>query len=256
MPVTDVAEYKANSLNKALDALEAFTADSPQWGLSALSRELGIGKPTLHRLLRTLEGRGYLVQHPSTRQYRLGLKAWELGSTAVAVSTPTEAAHGHMRELSATTGEQVTLWVYDTGSVVCVHKQDGHNRVRTHTDLGAREPAWLMASGRCLLAHQPTEEAERVVAELPDDSPLDAADLRERLAEVRQRGYDVSYGDRWPDVCAVSAPVSPGGPHAVAAVTVSVVASRFTAALAQQSIDDVLAASKAISDELGPAHDS
>ena len=231
------------SVHRALDVLEAFTAETPEWGLSALSRELDLGKPTLHRVLKTLADRGYLQQDPSTRRYRLGFRLLET-SQAVLVSTPTQAAEGHLRELAHRVGQQATLWVLDGDSAVCVLQVEGQQALGTHIRLGAREPALLLASGRCLLAHLP--ESERL-------SSIDGAapNVERDLGKVRARGYAVSRGDRWADVSAVGAPVFDHAGACVAAIAVSAPTSRFDAAAAADATEAVCAAARKTSHALG-----
>lgn len=207
-----------STLNRALDVLESFTPQQPAWGLSALSRELGIGKASLHRLLRNLVLRGYLRQDETTKQYRLGYAVLRISQAAI-LQTPTEAAQPFLRELAHSVGEQTTLWVLDGEHAVCVAKVAGRQMLRTHTDLGAREPAMLIASGRCLLMDHPPE---RLVS-------FEAAEPRwlERFDAIRDNGYETSRGDRWGDVNAVAAPVRDHDGQVVAAIGVSAAASRF-----------------------------
>lgn len=221
-----------STLNRALDVLEAFTPDQPVWGLSALSRELGIGKASLHRLLRNLEQRGYLRQDEDSKQYRLGYAVLRISQAAI-VQTPTEVAQPFLRELARSVGEQTTLWVLDGQHAVCVAKVSGRQALRTHTDLGAREPALLIASGRCLLMDHAVDDLEG----------FDAAEARwlARFPAIRDNGYELSHGDRWGDVHAAAAPIRDHEGRLVAAIGVSAAATRFGEA-------ELLAAASAVSE--------
>jgi DNA-binding IclR family transcriptional regulator len=241
--VTDVSEQTLGSVNRALDVLEAFTAEHPRWGLSSLSRELGIGKPTLHRLLKNLQGRGYVRQDSTTRQYLLGLRALQLGGAALA-ETPTEAAHPHLRELSRSTGEQTTLWVLEGDDVVCVAKVAGHQPLRAHTDLGAREPAHLLATGRCILAFRPIDEVRLLLGDLADV-------LAPRLAAVRHQGFDLSRGERWPEISAAAAPVRDQRGEVVASAAVSAPTSHFDPHELERAAEAVIGTADAIAADLG-----
>src|SRR5690625_8019517 len=92
------------SVNRAIDVLEAFTDQHPRWGLSPLARHLGIGKATLHRLLRNLEDRGYLTQDPETKLYQLGLRPLRIAQAALA-STPSEIARPYLSQAAEELGE-------------------------------------------------------------------------------------------------------------------------------------------------------
>ena len=67
----------------ALDLLEQFHDDVDELGVTELSKRLKLHKNNVFRLLATLESRGYIEQNKATENYRLGLKALELGQTFI-----------------------------------------------------------------------------------------------------------------------------------------------------------------------------
>ncbi len=62
------------SLDKGLYLLEVIEQANKPISLGQLWTKLGWDKATIHRLLATLERRGYLLRDQSTKQYSLGLK--------------------------------------------------------------------------------------------------------------------------------------------------------------------------------------
>jgi IclR family transcriptional regulator, KDG regulon repressor len=241
--LTSGSKQALSSVNRALDVLEAFTEENPRWGLSSLSRELDIGKPTLHRLLKSLQERGYVRQDPTTKQYLLGLRTLQIGRAALA-ETPTEAAHPHLRELSRLTGEQTTLWVLEGSDAVCVAKVAGRHALRAHTDLGAREPAHLLAAGRCLLAFRPIEEVRAIVGD-------SAEALASRFAAIRDHGFDLSRGERWPEISAAAAPVRDHHGEVVASAALSAPTSHFSAEALERAAEGIVGTADAIAVDLG-----
>lgn len=221
MPGGGAQRERLHTLNRALDVLEAFEPGDSGLSLALLSDRSGITKPTLRRLLQNLVGRGYVEQDPQTRLYRLGLRCWDLGTIAVhglglAVVAPL------LRQLAHETREQVTLWVYDGGRAVCVQRAESSQRVSTQTRLGTREPAHLMAAGRCLLAGVDMVAVHRDLTQFRiPRAELD--DLDEELARLRldEAAVSVSAGNRWPDVYAVAAPVRGHLGQVIASLSVS-----------------------------------
>jgi IclR family transcriptional regulator, KDG regulon repressor len=242
-----------SSLNRALDVLETFTAEVPEWSLGRLSEHLGTAKPTLHRILGNLKARGYVRQDPDTRRYRLGLRAWEVGVVAMGGFDLQRAAKPLLQDLTETTGEQATLWVYDNGDAVCVERAEASQRVRSHTRIGTREPAYLLATGRCLLAYVDEPELDRVCLFVDGTAGrlTSPEALRRTLATVRERRFDVSRGDRWPDVYAVGSPVWDYTGDVVAAMGVSGPATRFDDGTVPFLSEQVRGASEALSRKLG-----
>src|SRR3972149_3937164 len=77
------SDYIIQSVWHSLDLLEEFTGDTDELGVTELSKRLNLHKNNIFRLLATLETRGYIEQNKATENYRLGLKALELGQTFI-----------------------------------------------------------------------------------------------------------------------------------------------------------------------------
>src|SRR5690242_19875004 len=71
------------TVQKALNLLEALVRSGQPRRLTELSRELGLTKPNAYRLLSTLSILGYVKKDPSTSLYSRTLKLWEMGSMLV-----------------------------------------------------------------------------------------------------------------------------------------------------------------------------
>jgi IclR family KDG regulon transcriptional repressor len=69
------------SVEKALDILEQLARERTMTSLKSLSKNVRLNQSTVFRILRTLEQRGYVEQDASTKQYGLGMKVIELGSS-------------------------------------------------------------------------------------------------------------------------------------------------------------------------------
>ena len=70
-----------SSVRNAARLLKEFGRGDREIGVTELSRRLGIGKSTAHRLLSTLAEERLLEQDPQTGAYRLGLAMYELGAS-------------------------------------------------------------------------------------------------------------------------------------------------------------------------------
>ena len=211
------------SVNRALDVLEALAGD-PGSSLTQLATRLKMPKATTRRLLINLMARGYVDQDPDSRAYRLGLRCWQLGAAAVGTLDVRIKAREELERVADSTGEQATLWVYSEGYAVCVDRVESRQPVRSYTQLGSREPAVLLSAGRCLLASRSATEVDRAVAEAVASGLIDddrSAALAAHLAQVTERRFDISQGDRWPDMSACAAPIRDYRGVAVAAIGIS-----------------------------------
>ena len=68
-------------IGRALQLLDAFSADRPELTLSDIARRAGMPLSTTHRLLHELCAWG-AVERAEDGVYRIGLRLWELGSLA------------------------------------------------------------------------------------------------------------------------------------------------------------------------------
>jgi DNA-binding IclR family transcriptional regulator len=111
------------------------------------------------------------------------------------------------------------------------------------------------ASGLAILAHLEAEDLDRVLGnDLSGYTSTTIVDRDAMLAEVegtRERGYAVNDASWWrPDVCAVAAAVTNASGRPVAAVAISVPASRFGQERARELGGHVLQATAKISGEI------
>ena len=72
------------SVERAIAILKSFSLERPERGVNELSRELGLYKNTVSRLMITLQGSGLLSPNPETERYRLGVDL--IGMAAQVVS--------------------------------------------------------------------------------------------------------------------------------------------------------------------------
>jgi DNA-binding IclR family transcriptional regulator len=218
-------------LERGLDMLEFLAgAGSPQ-GLTDVAEHVGGPKATVHRLLATLQRRGYVTQDPHNARYSAGVRCFELGSRWAQNLDLRSIASPALVELNETTGETVHLAVYDHGDSVYVDKLDCRHPVVAVSHVGRRCPATCVATGRALLAFQSQEEIDSVLAgPLPaytERSTTDPAELRALLDGVRKEGYGVNRGSYRDGVGGLAAPIRDHTGQVVASVGVCLPEQRF-----------------------------
>lgn len=59
------------AVERALDIIECFDEEKYELGISDIAKKLALSKATTYRIIKTLEARGYVAQHPDTQKYRL-----------------------------------------------------------------------------------------------------------------------------------------------------------------------------------------
>lgn len=243
-------------IDKALDVLSCFSINEPELGISDISTKLGMYKSTVHRILKTLEERGFMIQNLQNQKYRLGFKLFDLGYAVVSGLEVRDVALPLMREVSANTRETVTLNIVDNYERVCIEKVESTEAVRNFVQIGGRNPLWLAGSGKLLLAHLSGEEAERIIKGkvlglTVQGSSIKPQELREELALIRERGYSVSHSERNIGSASVSAPIRNYEGTCIAGLSISGPESRFTDERLPMLIEQVVVTARNISIRLG-----
>lgn len=240
-------------MSKALDLLEAFALGQPEMSLGELSGRAGLARSTAHKVLKTLVARGYAAQNPATRRYRLGLRNWQLGNLAVTTLDVREVAKPHLTRLAMLTGEEVTLWVPEQRSVVCVERVASRHPLRTSTQLGEIANPVQLASGRCILAFQPRSEVESLLPSLLSEtkSLTDLQEMWDVLTNISTRGWELT--DRFVAVQGrgVAAPVLRMDGTSVAAITIAGPSDRLRDDAIAIFVPHLLEVTTQISAELG-----
>lgn len=209
--------------------LSAFDTAHNAMTLSEIARRTALPLTTVHRLTGELTRYG-LLERDEHHHFRIGLRLWEIASTASRAVDLREAALPYLQELYATTRENVQLAVLDGVEAIYLERLSGPDSVHIVTRPGSRLPVHASGVGLVLLAHAPIEVQDEVLGgPLPRFTRFTVTDprrVRRTLADVRRDGYVIS--DRQIEAVSVSvaAPVRDRARRVVAAVSVVVTAGR------------------------------
>lgn len=213
------------SVANALQLLRLFS-DGPSIQVGTASKQLGLSRSTVHRLLNTLGTYGYVIHDPAARAYRPGPTLTQIASAAVTSSDLRTIGHAALSRLAAQTDETAHLSVLRGDEIVCIDSIESTRTVRTGSRLGWTLPAHVTAAGRALLAELSDGE---VMTVFPDEAiggngqtpSLRRIDLLAELELVRARRYATNFGESEPDVSAVGVVIHDrqGRPRAALSVT-------------------------------------
>ena len=195
---------------KALQVLEALASSERPRGISELARELKLSKSNVYRLLETLRESSYVSRVDGGKAFELTLKMWRLGATAAARLDVKDAAAPYLLELRDRTKETSRLTVLQGDLGICIDQVETQHPLRVQTPIGGVLLLYCSATGKAMLAFQPSEVIERVSGSMEKFTPATATTQKELLAEleqIRREGFAINRGERIEGVCGVAAPV-------------------------------------------------
>lgn len=216
------------SVDRALGVLEVLAASGAPVGVGEVADLTGLPQGTVHRLLQTLQQRGY-VRRDQGRKYSLGTGAIRLADAAQRALA--RSAHPHLSELVRVSGETANLAVLEGDDVVYVAQVSSPHTLRMFAEVGRHVPPHSTAVGKVLLAALPREQALALLrrtglAARTEATITDLARLADELDVVAGQGWAVDEQEQESGVRCVAVPVT-GGP-VVAALSLSGPADRFT----------------------------
>lgn len=225
-----VASFDANSvLGKARLILEAFQVDDDRLALTEISRRTGVPKTSVYRLAQVLVEWGVLERSGS--DYRLGIRLFELGARVPRIRLLRETVHPYISRLQVSTNETVHLAVLDGLDSFFIEKETGFTQDPRPTRTAGRTHLHCSATGKILLAYHSDELTESIIQRgLVRRTPRTITNpkiLREKIAEVRKRGYAIEHEELTTGYMAVGVPII--GDDRIGVGAISICAPTFRA---------------------------
>ena len=180
------------ALARGLEIIRSFNEFKPIRTVSDLSAELNLARPTVHRIMLTLEQLGYVVQ--TDHGYYLSAKVVELGFGYIATRGFYGAAKPHMEKLAARIDQAISLTELVDSDIVYIGRIEVPKVVAYNVSLGQRLPAHSTSLGRLLLSGLSDEELDRRLA-MPSMSNVQAMvhlpikELKTEIAKIREQGW-------------------------------------------------------------------
>ncbi len=192
------------AVDRALDILLAFQGVEGGLSVADLMKRVALSRPTLYRLLRTLEGKSFVVGSGDPQRFRLGASVAQLAHSWNASLKLVELAEPAMRRVWEGSGETVALFVPEGLLRRCVAEVPSLQALSFRRGVGYRERLVLGASGRSILAQfHETIDLATYAAGLD----VDLVACRAELTRVKKRGYAVSRNELIDGAVAIAAPI-------------------------------------------------
>jgi len=215
------------AVDRALDILLCFTLRT-DWAMTEIADHVGLHKSTVHRMLATLEEKGFIERNPETERYHLGLKVWELSAHLSKDDDQASIWQPEMERLRDLLGETVSIYVRDGASRIRIQAVQSNQPVRRVAPVGVRLPLYAGASSKVLLAYEEPLIRDSLLNDPTWADHIDIEQYKEQLGEVLANGFATSFEERETGAAALSGPIFDRSGKLLAALSVSGPASRLT----------------------------
>jgi DNA-binding IclR family transcriptional regulator len=232
--------YSAPSVKKAFKILSAISDASNGLGISDLSKQLKIGKSTVHGITSALEELGVLVRDPLHKKYSVGYTLLELGRRAHTRIKLRDIARIPIERLMEKVGETVFLGIMNGDHITILDVVESHHEMKITSPPGTRLPLLAGATGKAFLAHFEEKKVKEIIQRMglvkfTSKSIVDPKKFFKEVEEAKKKGYAIDDEEYIPGVRAIAAPIQAASLPPAAIWVVG-----FTSSLNDQKMEKVI----------------
>ena len=199
------------SVERAAAILGALGSGTPRLGVTEIAERVGLAKPTVYGLLRTLEKHDLVVQDADSGKYSLGPGVLQLGNAYLDGSELRARSLLWAEALAQRANEAVWVATLSGTRVIVLHHVFRPDNTVQILEVGAAIPWHACALGHAIVAQLPASASARVMAAdlvpLTGRTKTTRAALSRALAQVRKNGYAVEDQEATVGDAGVAAPI-------------------------------------------------
>jgi DNA-binding IclR family transcriptional regulator len=204
--------YSAPSVKKAFKIVQTIADSSAGIGVSALAKQLRMGKSTVHGITSALEELGVLVRDPLQKRYTVGYTLLELSRKAYRKMELREMARVPMEILMEKVGETVFLGIMNGDHITILDVVESHNEMKITSPPGTRLPLLAGATGKVFLAQLEERKAKEIVQKMglkryTSKSVVDPKKFLKDVQEAKRMGYAIDDEEYLIGVRAIAVPI-------------------------------------------------
>ncbi|MEU6217645.1 IclR family transcriptional regulator [Streptomyces sp. NPDC047022] len=228
------------AVQRAVQILRELASTGPRLGVTELADRLGVAKPTVHALLRTLEAEGLVVQDRDSSKYQLGPDLVQLGNAYLDTQELRTRSLTWSDQLANRANEAVWVAVLTGDHIMVVHHAFRPEGAVQILEVGAVVPWSTCALGKAIVAFLPARERERLLegepAVLTGASVTDPDELAGQLKEVLRAGYAIEDQESAIGDAGIASPVFDRSGEVVGALGIVGPVERLLAESARQEL--------------------
>ena len=206
-----------STIERGILIMQALAEYGKPAALGELSSATGLASSTIHRILSALQAQGFVDQDGRDRKYRLGYGLVALAQSAIRTSPRYHDLTPFLAEIRDRWHEGCFVATLADSQVICMQTMEVND---AHAVGFYYRPAQVMpihcaAAGKVILAFQDPAKIDQILAEttmrsFTEHTITDAAQLKEHLELIRQRGYALCEDELELGVSGAAVPIRDG----------------------------------------------
>ncbi|UYV38696.1 IclR family transcriptional regulator [Rhodobacteraceae bacterium D3-12] len=219
--------------------------------VAAIVNATDLPRPTVYRILQTLQELEWIERDPRTRKITLGAELALLNLQAAQRHTIEQMAGDLLKQLSHDLEQTIYISVRSGDDAVCVARIEPDIKIRTLVmDVGSRQPLGLGAGSMALLAALPSDERqhifERNIQRFRARPGIEMELLKDTVARTVASDHAIHHGMFTNGVSGVGVALRDGGRKPFAALSSAFISS----SLNEQELKDCIDRMKKVADAI------
>jgi DNA-binding IclR family transcriptional regulator len=244
------------SVERAAAILAVLGSGTPRLGVTEIAQRVGLAKPTVYGLLRTLLEHDLVAQDAFSGKYSLGPGVLQLGNAYLDGSELRARSLLWAESLAQRANEAVWVATLSGTRVIVLHHVFRPDNTVQILEVGAAIPWHACALGHAIVAYLPTEEFAHVMTAermpLTGRTRITRAALSQALVQVRRRGYALENQEATVGDGGIAAPIVSREGTVAGAIGLVGPAERLLAPGARKRLAQaVLESARSVSRDLG-----
>lgn len=194
--------------------------------VAELSDRTGISKPTVYRILHTLDSGGFVLREQDNRKYILGPALIGLGRATTNFRYLINFARPTLIELSKKYDETVNLGVLNHSKVIYLSTFESRQQLRVTVPMTIENNALTTALGKAILSAMEEESSSKIISNMyaamvKQTSCHTQAEFIEHIREIKSHGFAIDNEDDAIGFRCVAAPILNLSGVPIAAISIS-----------------------------------
>jgi IclR family transcriptional regulator, acetate operon repressor len=239
---------------RAFALLEYLVQAGNPVSLTDMAEDIGMPKPSLHRMLASLEAGGLVIREPGDKNaYIVGPRLAQLGLNVMMHAGARRLRHAILTRLVADLGETCNLTMLHENEVLYLDRVEAPWPLRLDLRPGSHVPVWCSASGKLLLAFHPREERNALIRAMKlerftANTITDTEMLEAELDRIAKKGVAIDNEEFVQGIVCAAAPIIDVSGMCIAAIAVHAPVSRSPLSRVLEMLPRLTQAAKELKD--------